>query len=139
LWGNKFCTFIGDIRNKQGPVSHGRVVPVRMNSSAEVANMVEKVTDLIVSHMLEVFSLIDFSIDSTVEQDRLIDEAFMNKTEEQLLEIDEEERSIREFNDFLDKSTPLVGKLRYSLALYQQYPEDYQIQLSEYQYEQEIY
>lgn len=36
------------------------------------------------------------------------------------------------FNEFLDGENPLKGKPLYSLALYQQYYEDYVIQLDEY-------
>ena len=137
IWGNKFCDFVGNIRNKQGDVSHGRVVPKKINSTMDLAHMVEQITDILASHMLEIFSLIDFSRSSVGDKDRLVDESFMYKTEIQLAEVDEEEKFIREFNDYLDSFTPLEGKLRYSLALYQQSPDDYYIQLSDYKLEQE--
>jgi len=36
------------------------------------------------------------------------------------------------FNDYLDNENPLPGKTLYSLALYEQYYEDYEIRLGDY-------
>jgi hypothetical protein len=46
-----------------------------------------------------------------------------------------EENSL--FNEQLDEANPLPGKLRFSKALYDQYPEDYVIRLKEYDDEQD--
>ena len=135
--GHSFCAYIGEVRNKKGDVSHGRQAPKKQKSSHALAHLVEEITDILAFHMLEIFSLIDFSRDSEFDKDWLIDESFRKKTEEQLAEIDQEEMFIRKFNDDLDKRVKLGGKLRYSLTLYQQTPEDYHFQLSEYQLEQE--
>jgi hypothetical protein len=56
----------------------------------------------------------------------------LDKTEDELAEISDEECNIREFNDTLDELYPLPGKPRYSRALYEQYFEDYEIQLKEF-------
>lgn len=130
--GNGFCNFIGNIRNKQGDISHGRSAPKYVSSSMDLAQMVEQTTDIIALHMLEIFSLIDFSIVNENDSDKNIRESFVYKSEKRLKEIGECEILVREFNNFLDESTPLEGKLRYSLALFQQSPKDYDIQFDEY-------
>lgn len=130
--GHSFCNFIGKIRNRQGDVSHGRVAPKYDKSTMDLASMVERITDVLALHMLEIFSLIDFSKDTKYESDKLIEESFLYKTLEQLREIGEDEMMIRKFNSYLDETKPLDGKLRYSMALYQQSYEDYQMQFSEF-------
>lgn len=130
--GNPFCNMIGEIRNWKGDVSHGRVAPKPDKSSLELAKLVESLTDTLAFHMLEIFSLIDFSSGLVSDRSTVILESFMDKTEAELEEISDEEHEIREFNDSLDELYPLPGKLRYSRALYEQYFEDYEIQLKEF-------
>ena len=132
--GNKFCTYIGHIRNKKGDIAHGRAAPKLNKSSHNLAIMIEQVTDLIAFHMLEVFSLIDFSFVEKYNQEHFVFEAFLEKTESELCEIEEDEKLIRKFNQSIDKQFPLEGKPIYSLALYDQYPEDYGIQLQDFIY-----
>jgi hypothetical protein len=82
--------------------------------------------------MLESLSLIDFNQADKPSQETLIVESFIQKQSFEIEVISEEERVIREFNDSLDELYPLEGKPRYSRALYDQYQEDYQIQLQEF-------
>ena len=56
----------------------------------------------------------------------------MFKTNIELESISERELTIRNFNEFLDEQYPLDGKPRYSRALYDQYSEDYEIQLQDF-------
>lgn len=130
--GNEFCKYIGRVRNADGPISHGQPSPKPNTSSRTLAIMVESVTDIIAFHMLEVFSLIDFQREDTPSEQLAITESFMLKTDDELGSICEREKIVREFNDFLDEQYPLEGKPRYSRALYEQYSEDYEIQLQEF-------
>jgi hypothetical protein len=131
-FGNKFCQYIGRVRNERGDIAHGRAAPKIEKSTFDLAFMIENVTDLITFHMLEVLSIIDFSKVDEVSQDQAIAESFMFKEDFELEIINERERTIREFNESLDRLYPFEGKARYSLALYAQYLEDYEIQLQEY-------
>jgi hypothetical protein len=130
--GKTFCNVVGDIRNWRGDVSHGRVSPKLKKSSMSLAFMVESITDTLAFHMLESLSLIDFNQADKPSQETLIVESFIQKQSFEIEVISEEERVIREFNDSLDELYPLEGKPRYSRALYDQYQEDYQIQLQEF-------
>lgn len=57
-------------------------------------------------------------------------------------EPDEDERlkydENQEFNQFLDDENPIDGMVSYSRALYDQYYEDYAIQLSDWEYNREL-
>ncbi len=61
---------------------------------------------------------------------------FEEPPEDESQEISYEANS--DFNNYIDELYPLKGKPLYSLALFQQFREDYEVQLSDYQYEQEI-
>lgn len=130
--GKEFCKYIGKVRNDGGPIAHGQPSPKPYKSSKTLAVMIEGVTDIIAFHMLEVLSLIDFRQAEGQTQDQAILESFMLKTEQDLESISEGERLIREFNDSIDELYPWEGKPRYSRALYEQYPEDYNIQLQDF-------
>ncbi len=131
-FGNKFCQYIGKLRNDRGDIAHGRVAPKLEKSTLDLAYMIENLTDIITFHMLEILSLIDFSKTDEISQEQAITESFMFKEDFELDGISELERCIREFNESLDKFYPLEGKPRYSRALYDQYREDYEIQLQEF-------
>ncbi|OCH21917.1 hypothetical protein [Aliivibrio logei] len=130
--GNKFCTYIAKIRDKKGDIAHGREAPKIIKSPMNLAFMIESVTDIIAFHMLETLSLIDFQQVDRPSQETLITESFRQKQSFELEVILDEERVIREFNESLDEQYPLKGKLRYSRALFEQYLEDYEIQLQEF-------
>lgn len=131
-FGNKFCQYIGKLRNDRGDIAHGREAPKLEKSTLDLAYMIENITDLITFHMLEILSLTDFSRTEEVSQEQAIIESFMFKEEFELKDITDQEQCIREFNESLDKLYPLEGKPRYSRALYEQYKEDYEIQLQEF-------
>jgi hypothetical protein len=130
--GKDFCKYLTRLRNDRGDIAHGRAAPKTDKSTLSLAFMIENITDLIAFHMLEILSLIDFSKIDEVSQDQSITESFMFKEDFELEDISEKERAIREFNESLDKLYPFEGKARYSQALYDQYQEDYQIQLQEF-------
>ncbi len=130
--GNKFCKLIAPIRDHKGDISHGRIAPKAGKSSRTLALLIECMTDILAFHMLEVLSLIDFSTSIELSRDQAIFESFVLKTDEEIVRIDEQERTIREFNDSLDAQYPYEGKTRYSCALYEQYSEDYDIKLQEF-------
>ncbi|AXR04919.1 hypothetical protein [Salinimonas sediminis] len=131
--GNAFCKSLGRLRNTRGDISHGQTSPKIVKSSIELEKIVVSLTDVIVIFLLEALSIADF--DSPHEEYSfadLVNEAFLLKDSEQLEDIDEEEQLLRDFNDDLDWSNPLPGKARYSLALFNQYPEDYEVQFRDY-------
>ncbi|WP_340676848.1 hypothetical protein [Paraglaciecola sp.] len=130
--GKDFCKYLTRLRNDRGDMAHGRAAPKIEKSTLDLAYMIENITDLIAFHMLEILSLIDFSKMDEVSQDQAIIESFMFKEDFELEGINEGERTIREFNESLDKRYPFEGKALYSRALYDQYQEDYEIQLQEY-------
>lgn len=130
--GKVFCNVVGDIRNWRGDVSHGRVSPTSTKSSMSLATMIESITDTLAFHMLEILSLIDFQKEESVSQTVLIIESFVQKQPFELEDISEDERIVRDFNDFLDELYPLEGRPFYSRALFDQYQEDYEIQLQEF-------
>jgi len=130
--GKDFCKYLTRLRNDRGDMAHGRAAPKVEKSTLDLAFMIENITDLIAFHMLEILSLIDFSKTDEVSQDQAIIESFMVKEDFELEGINERERTIREFNESLDKLYPYEGKVRFSMALYNQYSEDYEIQLQDY-------
>lgn len=130
--GKDFFKFFAKIRNRRGDISHGREAPKPEKSSNNLAEMIVQITDIIAFHMLEVLSLIDFDKDKSEDKDFAISESFFEKSPEQLVSISESERNIREFNDFLDEKYPYEGKIRFSMALYQQYKDDYKIRFEEF-------
>jgi len=131
-FGNKFCQYIGRVRNERGDVAHGRAAPKHDKSTLDLAFMIENITDLITFHMLEILSVIEFSTQDEVNQDQAIIESFLFKDDLEIENISEREQTIREFNESLDDLYPLEGKPRYSRALHDQYLEDYEIQLQEF-------
>lgn len=131
--GNAFCKSLGRLRNTRGDISHGQESPKVVKSSRELEKIVVSLTDVIVIFLLEALSIADF--DSRHEEYSfadLVDEAFVSKDSDQLADIDTEEQLLREFNDDLDSGNKLPGKTRYSRALFDQYPEDYEVQFRDY-------
>ena len=132
---SKYFTAIAKLRDKRGDVSHGRAAPKLEKSSKGLAEIIESITDVITLHMLEVFTLIDFSIDALPNTSNEIVESFAIKSESDLQKIGQRERLIRDFNASLDLENPLTEGLSFSEALYYQKQEDYLIKLSDYEYE----
>jgi hypothetical protein len=97
---------IGGLRNTRGDISHGRVVPKELQSDRSLARLVLNVSESVIRYMLASY----FALKPT-----------------DLEQVEYEECS--EFNEYLDESNPLEGKPLYSLALYEQFYEDYLVQL----------
>lgn len=87
---------IGEIRNKRGDISHGKLAPKEIESETRFSNFVLQITDAIVFYMLDVFFTVDLSYKDEVKY---------------------EDNS--EFNNMLDELEPITG-ISYSKALYDQ-------------------
>jgi hypothetical protein len=103
-----------NMRNKRGDISHGHIAP-KVNSSNEFAELVVQYSEAIAIYVLKGFYSLEGTFSRVVGYDENPD-----------------------FNEYLDDLYPLEGKPLYSLALYEQYYKDYEIQLSDYLYEQEL-
>ncbi|RAK51308.1 abortive infection family protein [Phenylobacterium deserti] len=100
---------IGELRNQRGDISHGRLVPKELQSDRSLARLVLNVTEPLLRYMLATYFALQ-------PQRRLVS--------------DYEENGI--FNAWLDEQNPLLGRVSYSRALFDQYPEEYLIQLQDY-------
>lgn len=131
--GNGFCKYIGKLRNDRGDISHGRESPKLEKSSRELAKIIESITDILVFSMLEWLVLVEFD-QAFQESDFKLNvlESFLIKNEDELAFVEGNEALLRSFNDYLDSDFSLPGKTLYSQALFQQYPDDYEIQFQEY-------
>lgn len=98
---------VGELRNTRGDISHGRVVPKELQSDRSLARLVLNVSESVIRYMLASY----FAIKPAGLPDV---DYYANAG----------------FNEYLDEINPMEGKPLYSLALYQQYYEDYLIQLS---------
>jgi len=105
---------IGELRNQRGDISHGRAVPKELQSDRSLARLVLNLTEAIVRYMLASF--------------------FALQPERPFVPPYDDNEA---FNGYLDEDAGMPGKLSYSRALYDQYPEDYMIRLKEYTDEQE--
>ncbi|MER9801770.1 abortive infection family protein [Mesorhizobium sp. M0142] len=101
---------IGQLRNQRGDISHGRAVPKELQSDRSLARLVVNLTEPVIRYMLA--SYFALQPERTVIPDYDANPAF---------------------NDYLDDKVPIEGKPLYSRALYAQFPEDYVIELKEYQ------
>lgn len=100
---------VGALRNQRGDISHGRAVPKELQSDRSLARMVLNVSEAVLRYMLASFF--------ALQPERLIVPDYDDN---------------QDFNAYLDGNNPLRGKPLYSRALYDQYPEDYVIQLKDY-------
>jgi hypothetical protein len=100
---------LGELRNQRGDISHGRAVPKELQSDRSLARLVLNVSEAIIRYMLA---------------------SFFALQPERLIVPDYDENN--EFNGYLDNINPMKGKPLYSRALFDQYPEDYVIQLKDY-------
>lgn len=112
--GVSLALAIGTLRNTRGDISHGRAVPKELQSDRSLARLVLNCSEALLRYILASFY------------------ALQERPEEQIAY-----EKNTDFNDFLDEENPLEGKPLYSLALYQQYYEDYLIRLEEYRGKQE--
>jgi hypothetical protein len=99
----------GALRNVRGDISHGRAVPKELESDRSLSRLVLNTSEAILRYMLASY----FSI---------------RPEPEELVEYEEN----AEFNTELDELNPLEGKPLYSRALYEQYYEDYIVQLDDF-------
>ncbi|MEH6742687.1 hypothetical protein [Hyphomonas sp.] len=99
----------GSLRNVRGDISHGRAVPKELESDRSLSRLVLTTSEAVLRYMLASY----FSI---------------RPEPEQLVEYQENPA----FNDELDELNPLEGKPLYSRALYEQYYEDYLVQLDDF-------
>ena len=102
----------GTLRNTRGDISHGRAVPKELESDRSLSRLVLNTSEAILRYMLASY----FSI---------------RPEPEELVEYEENP----EFNTELDELNPLEGKPLYSRALYEQYYEDYVLQLEDFLYQ----
>jgi len=108
--------YIGEIRNKRGDISHGRLSPKEKESSLHFARFISSITEGIVVYLLENFLLIDFSYKDEVNYD-----------------------DNKDFNQMMDDSNPMpLISLSYSKALFDQEKETYLILLDDYNVENDI-
>ncbi|TAJ47745.1 MAG: hypothetical protein EPO58_15260 [Chitinophagaceae bacterium] len=97
---------IGEVRNKRGDISHGKLSPKQILSDAHFSNLIMQMTDGLVYYLLTCFSGIEFQKDLEFEDNP-------------------------EFNNYLDEENPF-GNLRYSKALFDQDIEAYRQELLNY-------
>ena len=100
---------LGQLRNARGDISHGKAVPKQYCSSSDLARFVMDMTEGLLLYMLKSF----YTIHPGADPELVYEEN-------------------QDFNDYLDDVYPLEGKPLYSLALFEQYREDYEIQLGNY-------
>jgi hypothetical protein len=115
---------ISTLRNARGDISHGKSVPKVLFSNLELARTVIDMTSSLMAYTLASFFALKL-------------EATDLDVDEELLEQSTVYADNPDFNDYLDELYPLDGKMRYSEALYDKYYEDYEIQLGEFEYQQE--
>lgn len=120
---------ISTLRNARGDISHGKSVPKALYSDMSLSRSITGMTSSLLTYTLSSF----YAIDLQAREDEKPTEELIDKDDSQ--EINYENNL--EFNNYLDELNPLEGKPLYSLALYEQYIEDYEIQLSDYLYEKE--
>ena len=104
---------LGEIRNKRGDISHGKLAPKELYSYAQFSRLVMQMTEGIVYYVLEQFFSLDLSFKEEIKYEDNID-----------------------FNNWLDLSNPL-GNLSYSKALFDQDKTSYEQQLLNYLADQE--
>jgi hypothetical protein len=104
---------LGEIRNKRGDISHGRLAPKELASYSQFSKLVSQMTEGIAFYVLEQFFAIDLSFKDEVKYENNID-----------------------FNQMLDEVN-FFENLSYSKALFDQDYVAYCEQLLEYESEQE--
>jgi len=103
---NKLIVSIGEVRNKRGDISHGKLSPKEYFSDSQFSNLVMNITDNMLYYVLHSFSKVSL-----------------------IKELEYEDNP--EFNDWFDNENPL-GFLSYSRALFDQEPVTYQEELQNY-------
>lgn len=109
---NKLIVSIGEVRNKRGDISHGKLSPKEYFSDAHFSNLVVNMTDNLLYYILGCFAKVSPVKELSYEDNQ-------------------------DFNIFLDAENEF-GDLSYSLALFQQDIERYKQELLNYQDIEEI-
>jgi len=94
----KFVKTLGEVRNARGDISHGKVSPKVESSSPQLAKFVFEMTKAILEYILSIF----FEILQNLHDEEI---AYEDNTS---------------FNDWLDETHIMEGKLLYSKALFEQ-------------------
>ncbi|MBC7524101.1 MAG: abortive infection family protein [Flavobacterium sp.] len=103
---NKLIVSIGEVRNKRGDISHGKLSPKEYFSDSQFSNLVMNITDNMLYYVLHSFSKV--SVIKELEYEDNI-----------------------EFNDWFDNENPM-GNLSYSRALFDQDQVAYEQELENY-------
>lgn len=103
---NKLIVSIGEVRNKRGDISHGKLSPKEYFSDSQFAQLVMNITDNMLYYVLHSFSKVSL-----------------------IKELEYEDHP--EFNEWLDEDNP-IGTLSYSKALFDQDKVAYEFELSDY-------
>ncbi|MEX0306006.1 MAG: abortive infection family protein [Ruegeria sp.] len=118
--GASLALAIASLRNARGDITHGKAVPKKLQSSSSLAEVTNEVTATILRYMFATYLPIKVAANDQVQEEPL----------EEVEEIAYEDNP--DFNDYLDDSNPVEGKLLYSEGLFHLYLEDYEIRLAEY-------
>lgn len=105
----------GSVRNSRGDISHGRATPKELQSDRSLSRLVLNVSEAVLRYMLASYFAIKPEVEPIIEYEANPD-----------------------FNTSLDNDYPLEGKPLYSLALYQQFYEDYRVRLATFLDEMEV-
>ena len=103
---NKLIVSIGEVRNKRGDISHGKLSPKEYFSDSQFAYLVMNITDNMLYYVLQSFSKVS-----------------------PIKELEYEDNP--EFNEWLDNENPITN-LSYSKALFDQDPVAYEQELENY-------
>lgn len=103
---------IGEIRNKRGDISHGRVAPKPFYSSIKFASTVVKMTESILEYILEHYFLLDLN---------------------PIIKLDYDAEEMEAYNAWLDESVAFpIAKAKYSKVLYENDYDEYEIGYNDY-------
>ena len=103
---NKLIVSIGEVRNKRGDISHGKLSPKAYFSDAHFSNLVVSITDNMLYYILHCFSQLEITKELQYEDNQ-------------------------EFNEKLDSENEF-GFLSYSKALFEQDQVAYEQELQDY-------
>lgn len=103
--------YIGEVRNEHCDIGHGRASLKEQVNDADFAELIVGLTDSICTYMLRRLDILA----------------------EKVIEYDDHP----EFNEFLDEQYQLPGKILYSIALFNQERETYEIELADFLLESE--
>lgn len=105
---NQWLRFLGQVRNKLGEVSHGKIFPRPYSLDNKVSKFIIHNTDGFAHFLIDLVIRIDQNLQKYIYE------------------------SFEDFNDYLDELNPLEGKILYSKALYDQDYDAYSEELDNY-------